>query len=337
MEDTSGGTQTKALAAQTDSTALVTPAATSPVIPAGTKVQSLPGPGEQAQTFETTEEISARPEWNRLRPRLSEPRFPKPGETAAWLAGSPIVEAGDRLVFVGQERLDSPTSTLWNFRRVVRIRADSLRNRTRIVWDQPLAAPPAESRIYVFRQRASIFGHNAPDWMSLPRESKLSYLGLDEDDAIPSQHSSEWPEFEIFSPKYPVEPGTTVSDRIINIPTVAANATEQTLITRAAVDAIQANIPQISTGRTFPALTNDTIDLDQSYERSLTVAGLSFRSRMARSFTARHKSPRARARASCSQGRRRAFSSTAISARWTAGLDPRCGTPQSSLKVKNSR
>ena len=32
----------------------------------GLRVQSIPGPGEQPQTFETVEEIEARPEWNAL-------------------------------------------------------------------------------------------------------------------------------------------------------------------------------------------------------------------------------------------------------------------------------
>jgi hypothetical protein len=43
-------------------------------IEAGVKVQSIPGPGEQAQTFETVEQIKARPEWNALRPRLTQPQ-----------------------------------------------------------------------------------------------------------------------------------------------------------------------------------------------------------------------------------------------------------------------
>jgi hypothetical protein len=41
---------------------------------AGLKVQSVPGPGEQAQTFETIEKIVARPEWSLIRPRLLQPR-----------------------------------------------------------------------------------------------------------------------------------------------------------------------------------------------------------------------------------------------------------------------
>jgi hypothetical protein len=37
----------------------------------GIKVQSVPGPGEQAQTFETVEQIEARVGWNAIRPRLT--------------------------------------------------------------------------------------------------------------------------------------------------------------------------------------------------------------------------------------------------------------------------
>lgn len=39
----------------------------------GTKVQSVPGPGEKAQTFETDEPIDARAEWNAIKPRLTQP------------------------------------------------------------------------------------------------------------------------------------------------------------------------------------------------------------------------------------------------------------------------
>lgn len=41
-------------------------------IDVGTKVQSIPGPDEKAQTFETIEKIKARAEWNTMRPRLTE-------------------------------------------------------------------------------------------------------------------------------------------------------------------------------------------------------------------------------------------------------------------------
>jgi predicted phage baseplate assembly protein len=68
----------------------------------GTKVQSIPGPGEQAQTFETVEEIEARPEWNSIKPRLTQPQ-----DFAAFLAKTVILQgiatdlkSGDMLLVV---------------------------------------------------------------------------------------------------------------------------------------------------------------------------------------------------------------------------------------------
>jgi len=44
-------------------------------IPAGTRIQSIPGPGEMPQFFETSEKIDARADWNNLQPRLTRPQF----------------------------------------------------------------------------------------------------------------------------------------------------------------------------------------------------------------------------------------------------------------------
>ncbi|WP_125612944.1 putative baseplate assembly protein [Specibacter cremeus] len=43
-------------------------------IPAGAAVNSVPGPGETMQTFETSDDLDARPAWNLLGPRLSRPQ-----------------------------------------------------------------------------------------------------------------------------------------------------------------------------------------------------------------------------------------------------------------------
>ena len=43
-------------------------------IPAGTRTQSIPGPDELPQTFETSENLKARAEWNNLRPRMTRPQ-----------------------------------------------------------------------------------------------------------------------------------------------------------------------------------------------------------------------------------------------------------------------
>ena len=43
-------------------------------IPAGTRAQSLPGPGELPQPFETADPLLARDVWNALKPRLTRPQ-----------------------------------------------------------------------------------------------------------------------------------------------------------------------------------------------------------------------------------------------------------------------
>ena len=44
------------------------------VIPAGSRAQSVPGTGELPQSFETSDPLEARSEWNNLKPRLSRPQ-----------------------------------------------------------------------------------------------------------------------------------------------------------------------------------------------------------------------------------------------------------------------
>ncbi|HEV7486133.1 MAG TPA: putative baseplate assembly protein [Thermoanaerobaculia bacterium] len=44
------------------------------IIPAGTRAQSLPGPGELPQSFETSADLESRPEWNVFTPRTTQPQ-----------------------------------------------------------------------------------------------------------------------------------------------------------------------------------------------------------------------------------------------------------------------
>jgi hypothetical protein len=46
------------------------------VIPAGSRAQSVPGPGETQQSFETSEDLVARAAWNNLQVRLTQPQQP---------------------------------------------------------------------------------------------------------------------------------------------------------------------------------------------------------------------------------------------------------------------
>ncbi|MFB2976712.1 putative baseplate assembly protein [Microseira sp. BLCC-F43] len=79
-------------------------APTSPIqvtIDIGTKVQSLPGAGEQPQTFETIEKIEARPEWNAIKPRLTERQAIKGNANSLLLEGITTgLKPGDSLLIV---------------------------------------------------------------------------------------------------------------------------------------------------------------------------------------------------------------------------------------------
>jgi hypothetical protein len=57
------------------------------IIDIGTRVQSIPGPGEKPQTFEIVEKITARVEWNALRAKMTRINVPKFGGRAAYLRG----------------------------------------------------------------------------------------------------------------------------------------------------------------------------------------------------------------------------------------------------------
>lgn len=68
-------------------------------IPIGLKVQSIPGPGEQAQTFETVEEVEAKPEWNAIKPRTLRPQKISASMETIILEGTATnLKQGDRLL-----------------------------------------------------------------------------------------------------------------------------------------------------------------------------------------------------------------------------------------------
>ncbi|MBA5872982.1 MAG: putative baseplate assembly protein [Nitrospira sp. CR1.2] len=129
----------------------------------GTKVQSVPGPDEEPQTFETVEAIAARAEWNALRAQLTEPQALTWNMPSIWLEGTSLTLAvGDTILIVAGNGLTFDAS----LRRVTRIEANIDLRSTRI-WladISPSAATIAATRpgVYVMRATATPFGHNAP-------------------------------------------------------------------------------------------------------------------------------------------------------------------------------
>jgi len=154
-------------------------------VPVGTRVQSVPGPDEQPQTFETTEPIDARAEWNALGVRTRTTWIPD-RDYDLYLDGVATgLAPGDAILIVGQERAVDTGSERWDVRIVTAVEADTAMGHTRVRWNEALGSltpsvmPSQDSpRVYALRQRASLFGHNAPDprLMSLTSGSALNML-----------------------------------------------------------------------------------------------------------------------------------------------------------------
>lgn len=160
-------------------------------IPSRTRVQSIPGPGETAQTFETVEDLNARVAWNALVPRKSRFEAPQNGDVGCWLQGvTTNLKVGDAIVIVGSERLtDDPGSERWDVRKLTAVIADPDADRTRISFTHALGSvdPPAlpaqtGHRIFAFRSRASLFGWNAPHPNVLAKETRGLYKLVDGSD-----------------------------------------------------------------------------------------------------------------------------------------------------------
>lgn len=197
--------------------ARVAPLTTAAPVPAsltleeGVKVQSVPGPGETAQVFETVEEVEARPGWNLLYPRQTRPQGLELGENELWLEGIQTgLQVGDALLLVGRERENYGGSENWDFRFVTAVEADADNGRTRVTWTEGLGfesstrrvEPADDPRVYALRTRASFFGYNAPDWRAMPDAIKLAFdppdTEAEESAAADGRYAggrTQWPEF----------------------------------------------------------------------------------------------------------------------------------------------
>jgi hypothetical protein len=149
------------------------------IIDKKTKVQSIPGPGETPQIFETLDRVDAKALWNTLKPRLLEPQTIRLDMNAMYLKGTSLqLKAGDMILIIGDERRNYTLSENWDVRIIHTVATDADKGHTVVTWLRGLGRShtgkiinPASknTRVFVMRQRAALFGHNAPD----PRIMKI--------------------------------------------------------------------------------------------------------------------------------------------------------------------
>ncbi len=169
----------------------------------GTKIQSIPGQDEKPQVFETVETIEARPEWNEIKPRTTIPQEIKKGTMQLYLKGVDTrLQPGDAILLVGDERKRFPGSERWDFRILQTVTPYSKEGYTHITWEvelgheKPTVEPADNPKVFAFRQRAALFGYNAPDWKVMPFDVKKAYKSdANKDDPI--TWGTQWPNFVI--------------------------------------------------------------------------------------------------------------------------------------------
>lgn len=145
------------------------------VVPAGTPVQSVPGPGELPQTFETAADLEVRPVWNRIPAVDSRPQTIEAGDDHVWIRGPVPVRPGDTVLvtFHGPPVGGLPPLVRHELRTALDVvpDGDGLTGWTRLDLDDPLVPaddplaglPRTAVQVQAFRERLRLFGWSAPD------------------------------------------------------------------------------------------------------------------------------------------------------------------------------
>ncbi len=174
-------------------------------IAVGTAVMSIPGPNEMPQTFETIENVEARPEWNVLIAATTKTQKIDHTVGHIYLKGIDTrLSVGDPLVLLGKFRMQDSGGQLterWDLRFVTAVKVDAQRAWTRVTLDRKLGDPPRtypallQQHVFTFRERGSLFGFNAPDFRAMSESVKEAFGGLVQSN--PKIYKTKWPSFDL--------------------------------------------------------------------------------------------------------------------------------------------
>ncbi|MBB5503105.1 putative baseplate assembly protein [Paraburkholderia sp. MM5384-R2] len=137
------------------------------LIPAGTRVQSVPGPGQTPQVFETSSDLVTQIGLNAL-PAQTFVAWQLTADNSTWVVGTVNnINIGDTLLFVKATNSVPDTTGPGDVHIVTAVTLDSANGITRITWNSALSSSFAPGMtadqvcLYVFRKKAALYGAQA--------------------------------------------------------------------------------------------------------------------------------------------------------------------------------
>ena len=142
------------------------------IVPQEAQVMSVPNEGESPQIFETSEEIVARVDWNRLTPRQGRNHRITNNTQQLYLEGiATQLQPGDSILLLDRNELEVARYLL----TLTDVVAVPEAEHTIVSWKPllKLDTPLSQPEVFAFRQQAALFGNLAPDWLAdVPDETK---------------------------------------------------------------------------------------------------------------------------------------------------------------------
>jgi len=144
------------------------------LIPAGTRVQSVPNPGQQPQVFESSSDLTALIASNAIPAQTTIPWKLFGADMSTWVEGAANnINVGDALLFLSANAGQPVPTGPGDVHYVTAVNIDSVSGNTQIFWDQPLSGSftagmtAQDVSIFVFRKKAALYGVQAPSPLSL--------------------------------------------------------------------------------------------------------------------------------------------------------------------------
>jgi hypothetical protein len=150
-------------------------------IPAGSRSQSVPGPGELPQSFETSADLYARAAWNLLRPRLTRPQDPRRqlqrGEALYFKGTATNLKTNDPLLVVLG---DGPGRQV--LLRVLKVEPDQAADRTKVAVEMWEKGPALTTAVTTTAATAAELAAAVPP----PSSSSATFAAASPADAPPA-------------------------------------------------------------------------------------------------------------------------------------------------------